>query len=109
MNSLDAGYRSLACAIIIRAVRDVRVRYRADEARAFLTSPECEALARLASIRWMVTDNDIDQAAARLGRRRRRVQSAKTKTRRDNHGNEPRARHDPGGGGPSRHHAALAV
>ncbi|MFZ2361870.1 MAG: hypothetical protein WA040_21215 [Anaerolineae bacterium] len=107
MNSLDAGYRSLACAIIIRAVRDVRVHDRSDEARAFLTSPECKAMARLASIRWTVTDNDIDQAALRLGRRRRRVLPAKT--RRHNHGNEPRARHDPGGGGPSRHHAALAV
>jgi hypothetical protein len=109
MNSLDAGYRSLACAIIIRAVRDVRVRDRSDEARAFLTSPECKAMARLASIRWTVTENDIDQAALRLGRRRRRVLSAKTKTRRNNHGNEPRARHDPGGGGPSRYHAAVAV
>jgi hypothetical protein len=74
MNSLDAGYRSLACAVIIRAVRDVRERYQADEARAFLLSPECKALARLASIRWTVTDSDIDQAAARLGRRRKRVQ-----------------------------------
>ena len=83
MNSLEAGYRSLACAIIIRAVRDVRVRQRPDEARAFLLSPECKAMARLASIHWTVTDSDIDQAAIRLGRRRRRVLPAKTKTRRN--------------------------
>ena len=71
--SLDAGYRSLACAIIIRAVRDVRDRYEGAEARAFLTSPECKTMARLASIQWRVSDADIDQAAARLGRRRKRL------------------------------------
>jgi hypothetical protein len=79
MTTVDAGYRSLACAIIIRAVRDVRVRQRPDEARAFLLSPECKAMARLASIRWTVTDNDIDQAANRLGRRRRRTPPVKTR------------------------------
>jgi len=73
----DAGYRSLACAIIIRAVRDVRERHRADEARAFLTSPECKAMARLASIRWTVTNADIDRATVRLGRRRRRTVPAR--------------------------------
>jgi len=71
----DAGYRSLACAIIIRAVRDVRERHRADEARAFLTSPECKAMARLASIRWTVDEGDIDQAIQRLGKRRTRLGS----------------------------------
>ena len=77
MTRVDTGYRSLACAIIIRAVRDVRERHRAEEARAFLLSPECKAMARLASIRWTVTNADIDRAAVRLGRRRRRVAPAK--------------------------------
>ena len=30
-------------------------------------------MARLASIQWRVSDADIDQAAARLGRRRKRL------------------------------------
>ncbi len=77
--TVDAGYRSLACAIIIRAVRDVRVRQRPDEARAFLLSPECKAMARLASIHWTMTNSDIDQAVTRLGTQRRRILPAKTR------------------------------
>ena len=77
--SLDAGYRSLACAIIIRAVRDIRDCRCADDARDFLTSPECKDMARLASIRWTVTDADLDVAAKRLGRRRKRGRPSHTR------------------------------
>jgi hypothetical protein len=38
MNRIDAGYRSLICVNIIRAVRDVQEGQHADEARAFLMS-----------------------------------------------------------------------
>ena len=64
----DAGYRSLASAIILRAVRDSAE----PEAFEFLVSPECKALARLAGVRWQVTADDIPPAAAKLQRRRRR-------------------------------------
>lgn len=73
MNRIDAGYRSLICAIIIRAVRDVQEGRDADEAQAFLVSPECRRLALLAGIRWTVQEGDIDQAVQRLGRRRTRL------------------------------------
>ena len=69
---IDAGYRSLACAIILSAVRDVANPASVQEARGFLVSPDCKALARLAGIRWNVSEMDIDQAAARLHRRRSR-------------------------------------
>lgn len=69
---IDAGYRSLACAIILGAVRDVANPTCVQEARGFLVSPECKALARLAGIRWNVTTADIDQAVLRLQRRRSR-------------------------------------
>lgn len=73
MNRIDAGYRSLICAIIIRAVRDVQEGRDADEARAFLVSPECKRLALLAGIRWMVGEDDIDLATQRLGKKRTRL------------------------------------
>jgi hypothetical protein len=79
MNRIDAGYRSLICAIIIRAVRDVQEGRDADEARAFLVSPECRRLALLASIRWTVDEGDIDLAVQRLGNKRTRL--ARTKPR----------------------------
>jgi hypothetical protein len=79
MNRIDAGYRSLICAIIIRAVRDVQEGRDADEARAFLVSPECKRLALLASIRWMVDEGDIDQAVQRLGKRRTRQGSKRAR------------------------------
>jgi hypothetical protein len=73
MNRIDAGYRSLICAIIIRAVRDVQEGRDADEARAFLVSPECKRLALLAGIRWSVSEDDIDLATQRLGKKRTRL------------------------------------
>jgi hypothetical protein len=79
MNRIDAGYRSLICAIIIRAVRDVQEGRDADEARAFLVSPECRRLALLANIRWTVGEGDIDQAVQRLGKRRTRSRSKRAR------------------------------
>jgi hypothetical protein len=73
MTRIDAGYRSLVCAIIIRAVRDIQERHHADEARAFLLSPECKRLTRLAGIRWTVVEDDIDLAVQRLGKKRTRL------------------------------------
>jgi hypothetical protein len=73
MNRIDAGYCSLICAIIIRAVRDVQEGRDADEARAFLLSPDCKRLARLAGIRWTVGEDDIDLAVQRLGKKRTRL------------------------------------
>jgi hypothetical protein len=64
MNRIDAGYRSLVCAIILRAVRDVQEGRQAEDARAFLVSPECKRLALLASIRWTVDAGDIDQPSS---------------------------------------------
>ena len=79
--NIDAGYRSLICAIILRAVHDTRDAHQAMEARDFLTSPHCKSIARLAGIRWQVTEGAIDQAAIRLRRRRRRHQPARTRRR----------------------------
>ncbi len=73
MTRIDSGYRSLVCAIIIRAVRDVQECRHADEARAFLLSPDCKRLTRLAGIRWTVGEDDIDLAVQRLGRKRTRL------------------------------------
>jgi hypothetical protein len=73
MTRIDSGYRSLVCAIIIRAVRDIQECHHADEARAFLLSPDCKRLTRLAGIRWMVGEEDIDLAVKRLGKKRTRL------------------------------------
>jgi len=78
MTGIDAGYRSLFCAIIIRAVRDIQECRHADDARAFLLSPECKRLALLAGIRWAVGENDIDLAVRRLGKKRTRLVRNKT-------------------------------
>jgi hypothetical protein len=78
MTGIDAGYRSLFCAIIIRAVRDIQECRHADDARAFLLSPECKRLALLAGIRWTVGENDIDLAVQRLGKKRTRLARNKT-------------------------------
>ena len=73
MTRINAGYRSLVCAIIIRAVRDIQECHHADEARAFLLSPDCKRLTRLAGIRWTVGEDDIDLAVQRLGKKRTRL------------------------------------
>jgi hypothetical protein len=51
---------------------DIQECRQADEAWAFLLSPDCKRLTRLAGIRWTVGDDDIDQAVQRLGKKRTR-------------------------------------
>ena len=70
--NLDAGYRSLACAIILRAVRDAADPAHAQEAASFLVSPQCRTMTRLMGIRWQVTPDDVEGAARALRRRRLR-------------------------------------
>ena len=69
---IDAGYRSLACAVVLKAVRDSAQPCHCPEATDFLVSPECKGLLRLAGIRWSVTAADVDQAANKLRNRRQR-------------------------------------
>ena len=69
---IDAGYRSLVSAVVLKAVRDSEQPHHCPEATDFLVSPECRGLLRLAGIRWNVTAADVDQAAIKLRNRRQR-------------------------------------
>ena len=72
--AIDAGYRSLAAAIVLQAVRDTANPRLSQEANDFLTSPLCKSLMRLSGIQWTATSADFPRAALRLqGRRARRL------------------------------------
>ena len=72
--AIDAGYRSLAAAIVLQAVRDTANPRLSQEANHFLTSPLCKSLLLLSGIRWTATRADFPRAALRLqGRRTRRL------------------------------------
>ena len=72
--AIDAGYRSLAAAIVLQAVRDTANPRLSQEANEFLASPLCKSLLRLSGIKWTATSTDFSRAALRLqGRRTRRL------------------------------------
>lgn len=68
---VEDGYRSLAAAIVIRAVRDV-AHYESLRAEAidFILSPECQDFLAAAGIRLDVTAADIVAAAQKLYRKK---------------------------------------
>lgn len=68
---VEEGYRSLAAAIVIRAVRDV-AHYESLRAEAvdFILSPECKDFLAVAGIRLDVTAADIVAAAQKLYRKK---------------------------------------
>ena len=68
---IEGGYRSLAAAIIIRAVRDV-AHYEKQRAEAidFILSPECHDFLTAAGIRLDVTAEDIIAASQKLYRKK---------------------------------------
>lgn len=70
--AIDAGYRSLAAAIVLQAVRDTANPRLSQEANHFLTSPLCKSLMRLSGIQWTATSADFDRAAIRLQGKRLR-------------------------------------
>ena len=78
--AVDAGYRSLASAIVLQAVRDTTDPRQSQEAMDFLASRRCKTLLRLAGIRWMATDVDVSQAALRLQGRRSRHHSTSVRS-----------------------------
>lgn len=72
--AIDAGYRSLAAAIVLQAVRDLANPRLSQEANEFLASTLCKSLLRLSGIHWTATSADFHRAALRLqGRRTRRL------------------------------------
>lgn len=68
---VEEGYRSLAAAIVLRAVRDV-AHYESLRAEAidFILSPECQDFLAAAGIRLDVTAADIIAAAQKLYRKK---------------------------------------
>lgn len=81
--AIDAGYRSLAAAIVLQAVRDTTNPHLSQEANHFLTSPLCKSLMRLSGIQWTATSADFPRAALRLQSRRTRRQAASARSSRN--------------------------
>ncbi len=78
--AIDAGYRSLAAAIVLQAVRDTANPRLSQEANHFLTSPLCKSLLRLSGIHWTATSTDFPRAALRLQGRRMRHQAGSARS-----------------------------
>lgn len=78
--AIDAGYRSLAAAIVLQAVRDTANPRLSQEANQFLASPLCKSLMRLSGIHWTATSADFPRAALRWQGRRLRHRANSTQT-----------------------------
>jgi hypothetical protein len=78
--AIDAGYRSLAAAIVLQAVRDTANPRLSQEANQFLASPLCKSLMRLSGIHWTATSADFSWAALRLQGRRARRQAGSARS-----------------------------
>jgi hypothetical protein len=78
--AIDAGYRSLAAAIVLQAVRDTASPRLSQETNEFLASPLCKSLMRLSGIQWTVTSADFRRAALRLQGRRTRHLAGSTRS-----------------------------
>ena len=78
--AIDAGYRSLAAAIVLQAVRDTANPRLSQEANQFLGSPLCKSLMRLSGVHWTATRADFPRAAIRLQGRRMRHQAGSARS-----------------------------